>query len=399
MRLKHALVLYSLLTIVAPQPPSMYTFILDNIATIVSMWAHGLIMMYLWTRPPMQQTVPQHFSMVIIIAMACFNLKEYAISLMGNCFRTEFQSLLDSHILLACGFFNNRVVYGIIELSAIILSLSKLLLLVKPSLYHGANHTRIVKVCMLICAILFLVDTYIYLSFGNSSYCHSLTTLRFGHIYNMKISELNIELLKSQHLNIISTVLDMIFWVPIAVLEICIICVKIKTGPETLSSLVKTELKTQYHRIFCISRQISSVAPLPMYALNMPHGVAGVGDVEAPPSTEDIPDQSLNLNTKLNQLKFTILNLPEHVPNNVISNKYYVIHSIAIFANLMFVQMSMTISTEGGDHLYIAVMCYITYCRFFKYALPVVWLFYNHNFRHYLGLKLKQCMIKFNRIQ
>ena len=83
--------LYTVLCLIMPQPPDLVSFIMETIATIAANFAHGFALMYLWSRPAMQQTVVQPFTMIIVIAMAVLGNKEYLIAIMGNCFPQHLQ--------------------------------------------------------------------------------------------------------------------------------------------------------------------------------------------------------------------------------------------------------------------------------------------------------------------
>ena len=83
--------LYTVLCLITPRPPDMVSFIMETIATLAANFAYGFVLMYLWSRPAMQQTVVQPLTMVIVIAMAVLGNKEYLIAVMGNCFPKQLQ--------------------------------------------------------------------------------------------------------------------------------------------------------------------------------------------------------------------------------------------------------------------------------------------------------------------
>ena len=83
--------LYTALCLITPRPPDLVSFIMETIATIAANFAYGFALMYLWSRPAMQQTVVQPLTMVIVIAMAVLGNKEYMISILGNCFPQHLQ--------------------------------------------------------------------------------------------------------------------------------------------------------------------------------------------------------------------------------------------------------------------------------------------------------------------
>ena len=88
---KVVVMIYSILCLFTPRPPEPISFTIETIAVIISSLAYGIILMYLWSRPPMQQTLVQPLTMVIIMATATLGLKEYLISMLGNCFPALFQ--------------------------------------------------------------------------------------------------------------------------------------------------------------------------------------------------------------------------------------------------------------------------------------------------------------------
>mgnify|MGYP001199548383 CR=1 FL=1 len=92
-RVKVIICLYSIMCLITPKPPDTFSFIIETIATIVANLTDGFILMYLWSRPLMQQTLVQPLTMVIVIAMAVGGLKEYLIAIMGNCFPRQLQVL------------------------------------------------------------------------------------------------------------------------------------------------------------------------------------------------------------------------------------------------------------------------------------------------------------------
>ena len=221
-----------------------------------SLIAHAIITAYLVSRPPMQLTVTQPFSLVIIIAMVSYNLKEYSISLMGNCLPAQFQSLVDRYPLLSCGFFNNRLVFSGIMYSVVVLSTSKLLLLKMPGAYHVANHGRITKVCLIMFGLYFVIDTTVYLGMGNIYYCHDFTARRLGHIYNLTM---DVELLRSQHILLLHTILDKIYLMAMVVLEILILGVSQRSSVMELCSKARAELRTQFRHLFSITGKLAQV--------------------------------------------------------------------------------------------------------------------------------------------
>ena len=216
---KVTLALYTLIICVVPAPPSIYTFILSTLGLIFSLFSLTMIFQYLWSRPPMQQTVAQPLTMVIVVSMATLTLKEYVIAVLGNIFPSLLQSLFDGYPFLMCGFLNNRLNSFSILYTLAILGTSKLILLVKPMVYHSADHDLIIKASFQALAALFLVDTFVYLFFGNIYYCHMSTMERVAAIYNMTA---DFSLVKEQHVGRIHELLDHSLFAALILLEISI---------------------------------------------------------------------------------------------------------------------------------------------------------------------------------
>ena len=96
---------------------------------------------------------------------------------------------MEKYPLLTCGFFNNRIATSAILYATMMLGLSKLILLVKPMVYHAADHDRIAKWLIGILMVFLVQDTIVYLTIGNIYYCHADTSLRYAAIYNMTVDK------------------------------------------------------------------------------------------------------------------------------------------------------------------------------------------------------------------
>ena len=83
--------IYTVFCLTTPSPPDLFSFAMESIATIASNVAYTFILMYLWSRPAVVQTVVQPLTMVIVISMAILGNKEYLIAVMGNCFPQHLQ--------------------------------------------------------------------------------------------------------------------------------------------------------------------------------------------------------------------------------------------------------------------------------------------------------------------
>ena len=80
---------------------------------------------------------------------------------------------------------------NIISKRTMLIGYSKMILLVKPMIYHAANHELIVKIFLSVLAVYFVQDTVVYLAFGNIYYCHSGTMLCVATLYNISIGIVN----------------------------------------------------------------------------------------------------------------------------------------------------------------------------------------------------------------
>ena len=210
-KLKIALVSYIIIVCIVPPAPNIYTFIMSMIGFMCSVSANGIILKYLWSRPPMQQTLAQPLCMVQVTIIISITCKETLIVLLGNCFPNFFQSLFHDYPLWLCGFFNNRINGVSLLYSLMVLGTSKLVLLIKPILYHTADHTNITRYALLTLAGILIVDTVVYLTFSNPYYCHTNTMLRVASLYNKST---NVSLLKQQYVGKIHEALDHSLFAP-----------------------------------------------------------------------------------------------------------------------------------------------------------------------------------------
>ena len=389
MRVKDVLTIYCLVFMLTPKPPNTYTFIIDTIGTFNSVVAHSIILKYLWKSMNTHLTVTQPFSMVIITTLLFYTVKEYMVSLLGNCFNSLLQALVDFNPLLACGFVNNRFVFNAVIVSGTILDSSKLLLLLKPMLYHGANHGLVVKISMGLFGALMLADTVIFFAFGSLYYCHDTTFLRFGRIYNL---ELDVELLKSQHLTELFNIPGALFIIAILILELLVCIRTCKTGPESISSMIKSQMNALYKKVCGLTTEILQITPFPMYRIDMVELDMNQTVEDAEAQAEDV-FINLDLNTKITQLKSAILNMPCQAPINDFTNKHYLLHCCYMFVSiLVFIVTLRYLINNGHDQYDVALMGYLTYSRFLKFALPIFWIFYNDNIRFYIFTKVKRLM-------
>ena len=150
-----------------PPAPSLYTAAISAVGLAVSTLSVVLLMMYQWTRPPLQQTMVQPVLTLTAVG-SIFNMwKETLICLLGNCAPAFFQYILDNYPLWLCGFLNNHLNFGVMVYSLVILGISKLVLLFRPMDYHSANHDQIVRYIFLGLAIFLTLDNLLYFMQSN----------------------------------------------------------------------------------------------------------------------------------------------------------------------------------------------------------------------------------------
>ena len=125
---------------------------------------------------------------------------------------------METYPLWSCGFFNNRIVSFSILYSSALLGFSKLILLIKPMIYHAADHDRIAKWLIGVLVVYLVQDTIVYLAAGNY-YCHMNTCMRVTAVYNMSVDK---EVLSAQKVYIIHAICDMSCVVTMFSLEIII---------------------------------------------------------------------------------------------------------------------------------------------------------------------------------
>ena len=126
---------------------------------------------------------------------------------------------METYPLLTCGFLNNRIISSSILYATTILGLSKLVLLVKPMVYHAANHDRIGKWLIGILATYLFQDTIVYLTVGNIYYCHTDTSLRTAALYNITVDK---DMLRAQKILVVHDLVDLMFILMMLCFEIMI---------------------------------------------------------------------------------------------------------------------------------------------------------------------------------
>ena len=395
--IKLSLFLYTLSVCLVPAPPSIYTAILSTLGLMVFLFSLSLIFKYLWSRPPMQQTVAQPLMMVIVVHMAVLTLKEYMTAVLGNCFPSFLQTLFDDYPLWTCGLLNNRWCSLPIVFCLVILGTSKLVLLVKPMIYHSADHDLIVVYSLRILISILVVDTVVYLAFGNSFYCHADTMERVAAIYNISA---NLSLVKEQHVGIIHEIFDHILAAALILLEISINgCILVKYK--------KTRILNMFAQIPTLMSRIEVIRPAQPLEVESQDNDDDTAETEAGPShrkemRQGLPSIQYNNFVKTNetinlaypvplvskQVNSTVTNPINQVHSGVndpsnqgssgsMSNKNTILVIILLYTNILLIRRGV----------YGAVFMFQTYARFVKYALPVIWLCVNQNFKDFVILK------------
>ena len=357
---------YALLVSLVPPAPNLYTFGVSMLGLAVSNLAAVLILMYLWSRPPIQQTLVQPVMILLVIDLETITWKETIISFLGNCTPIHFQSIFDNYPLWMCGLLNNHLYFGMVVYCLVILSTSKLVLLFRPMDYHSANHDRIVRYIFLAIVMVVMLDTVLYLVFNNKYYCHSGTILRTAAIYNRTVNE---TIVKEQSVHAMFALWDVCIFVLLIIFEIALIAGTLyKTRRNEVMGRIRS-LKTQWNNL---------VQPRPSTNQHSQNHV-----------------QPLNI-ADLNNMYPDGRNLPQI--NNFINNEYNFnspnyVHQEANcqdgWSDLSNRRVLLLVATNGGlvmlqrEGVYGTTFLSNLFIRFLEYNLLLIWVTSNPNFRAY----------------
>ena len=357
---------YMVLVSLVPPAPNLYTAAISVVGLAVSTLSVVLILMYLWTRPPLQQTMVQPV-LILTGITGIFNMwKETIICLLGNCAPAFFQYIFDNYPLWLCGFLNNHLNYGVMVYSLVILGISKLFLLIRPMDYHSANHDQIVWYIFLVLTIVVIVDNLLYFVFNNKYYCHSGTILRVATIYNQSV---NVTLIKGQTVHVMFNLWDLSVMVSLFIIEIAIL-----TG-----TLYKTK-KNAIMRSINYLKQWNRVQPRPPITgqprQNLLMDIAGLNNMH--------PTDSRHLPQVDNFTGGHISNL--HPPPNNVSTENQQDSGWSDLSNrrvllLGAVQVGLIFLQRKG--VYGSTFLCNMYTRLLYYSLPVVWVTSKSNMRVY----------------
>ena len=359
---------YMLMVGLVPQAPNLYTAAVSAIGMVVSTLSVVLILMYLWTRPPIQQTMVQPVLTLTAVG-SIFNMwKETLICLLGNCAPAFFQYILDNYPLWLCGFLNNHLNFGVMVYSLVILGISKLVLLIRPMDYHSANHDQIVRYIFFGLTIVLIVDNLLYFVLSNKYYCHSGTILRVVAIYNRSI---NVTLIKGQTVHFIFGLWDLSIMVSLIIIEIAIL-----TG-----TLYKTK-KNAIMRPINYLKQWNRVQTRPPIT-SQPH---------------QIHEQLLNITGLIHMYPADSRHLPQinnftgghistlHQPPNNVSTENQQDSSWSDLSNrrvLLLGALKVGLIFLQRKGVYGSTFLCNMYTRLLDYSLPVVWVTSKSNMRAY----------------
>ena len=364
---------YALLVSLVPPAPNLYTFVVSMLGLAVSNLAGVLILMYLWSRPPIQQTLVQPVMMLLIINFETIAWKDTIINFLGNCTPSFFQSIIDKYPLLLCGILNNHLIFSIVAYCLVILSTSKLILLFRPMHYHSANHDLIVRYIFLAIVIMVIWDTGLYFMVNNTYYCHSGTILRTAAIYNRTV---NVTLIEQQTVNVMFALWDVCIFVLLIVFEIALIAGTLyKTRQNEIVGRIRS-LKSQCDtlvqpRLPTSQRGQNQVQPLDIAALNNMY-----------PDGRNLPQINNLTNDESNENPFNYIAAGADNPESSteLSNRRVVL-LVATNGGLVILQRKGIYGTTFLCNLFI---------RFLEYNLLSIWVTRNQNFRAYaLGVFAK----------
>ena len=345
---KLVIFLYALLVSLVPPAPNLYTAAVSAVGLSTSTLAASIILMYLWTRPPIQQTLVQ--PVLILTGITCVvNIWKYTlIGFLGNCAPVFFQYIFEKYPLLLCGCLNNHLNFGIVAYCLVILGISKLVLLFSPMEYHSANHDQIVRYIFLALAFVVTCDNLLYFVFSNKYYCHSGTILREAAIYNRSV---NVTLIKGQTVHVMFSLWDFSIFVSLIIIEI--------------ANLAGTLYKTKKNEIIQRINYVKQCGNQPRQIQGQLLNIASLNDMHP---------QGRNF-ALINNFTGSSINHPNHFDESQEnSGNRRILLMVAIQVGLIFLQR------EG---VYGSTFLFDLYTRFLNYVLSIIWVTSNPNFRAY----------------
>ena len=238
-----------------------------------------------------------------------------------------------------CEKLNNRIVSFSILYSTTLLGLSKLILLIKPMIYHAADHDHIAKWLIGILVVYLVQDTIVYLAAGNVYYCHSETCLRVTALYNMTVDK---DDLRAQKISKVHGISDALCILMMFSLEIIITQINfLKLGKyKKIYARLRKQLTT---------RRANVVEDIEMGNLRRNHRRMG-----------DNPESSLPI----------VLEDNPGDNSRDSSNRNYLMIIVVLYMNIVLVRYQ---TAPGANYRDLALLCWRLYSRSPKYY-PIVYL-------------------------
>ena len=241
---------------------------------------------------------------------------------------------MESYPLWMCGFLNNRLVTFPVVYCATILGFAKMVLLVKPIVFHAADHERIIKIALYILGIYLVQDTIVYLTAGNVYYCHSSTMIRVAAVYNMSIDQ---ELVRSQKISEVHNFADYFCVLAMMSLEIIINSINCYKDGKALNA---------YRNL---SKQAAAYLGFPCKG-NL------IADIEMQP-THNMGQSSRNI---LDGTRIVVGPDSENYSRES-SNRNYLLICVVMYLNILFARSQ---TEPGARYTDWALLCWRLYTRY-----------------------------------
>ena len=227
MEVKIALILYTMFVLCVPLTPNLYTIIVTILGTIVAVGSAIVSLLYFRSLPSVQFTCAKPLIMSIMVLATIMSIEDCVIAITAYLFHNEIEKLLDLYPLTTCGFVNQRPLAILTLLCLILLGISKMVLLVNPMTYHAADHELLSFRCFLGLAAYFVIDVLLYLTLGNTHYCHPDTLNGYAMHYKF---DLQIKLEDFAHVSLYHRLFDFLCIVVLLALELIIQVLTWKTN-------------------------------------------------------------------------------------------------------------------------------------------------------------------------
>ena len=240
---------------------------------------------------------------------------------------------MEAYPLWCCGFLNNRLISFSILYCATILGVSKMILLVKPMVYHAADHDWVVKIALYVLSLYLVQDTIVYLMAGNIYYCHSGTMIRVAAMYNMSIDQ---ELVRSQKISKVHNFSDVFCVLSMLSLEIIINSINYFKDGKVLNTYRKLSKQGVANFWFPCKRNV-------------------IADIEMQP-THNMGQSSRNI---LNGTRIVVGPDSENYSRES-SNRNYLLICIVMYLNIIFCRSQ---TEPGARYTDWALLCWRLYTR------------------------------------